>query len=139
MAGSFLKSKMLKLGLPISAMLLSDAILGFHAVMPVIYATLCVIALLAVRSNGRANFTNLLGSALMASILFFVTTNFAVWATSTLYPHTAVGLLNCYLAAIPFFHNTTMSTVLYFIPSFYALKWAQHKLADTNQMAFVSA
>jgi len=47
----------------------------------------------------------------MASILFFCITNFGVWAFSSMYPKTVLGLLACYSAAIPFFHNTVIATV----------------------------
>jgi hypothetical protein len=44
-------------------------------------------------------------ASLLASIQFFVVSNFGVWATGsgTLYPKNLSGLLTCYVAAIPFF------------------------------------
>ena len=46
------------------------------------------------------------GAALSSSIVFFVATNFAVWAFSTMYAKTFEGLVLCYTMAIPFFQNT---------------------------------
>ena len=40
-----------------------------------------------------------------SSLLFFVTTNFAVWAFSPLYAPNLAGLSKCYLAALPFLRN----------------------------------
>ncbi len=40
------------------------------------------------------------------SVLFFVLTNFGVWAVGTFYPKTMSGLVTCYVVAIPFFRNT---------------------------------
>ncbi|HEV8002043.1 MAG TPA: DUF6580 family putative transport protein, partial [Planctomycetaceae bacterium] len=40
------------------------------------------------------------------SILFFLVTNFGCWWLSNTYPKSASGLLECYLAAVPFFRGT---------------------------------
>ncbi len=54
------------------------------------------------------------GASLFSSVVFFVVSNFAVWASSvgTMYPRTLAGLATCYDAAIPFFrHNVTADLV----------------------------
>ncbi|MCV6603914.1 MAG: hypothetical protein OIF34_01315, partial [Porticoccaceae bacterium] len=53
------------------------------------------------------------GFALGGSVLFFVLTNFGVWLSGAMYPMTPSGLMACYVAAIPFFHNTLIATALY--------------------------
>jgi hypothetical protein len=35
-----------------------------------------------------------------------------VWAGSAMYPHSAAGLVACYVAAIPFYANDVMSTAI---------------------------
>jgi FtsH-binding integral membrane protein len=55
----------------------------------------------------------ILGAALTSSVLFFLTTNFDVWAFGSMYPMTFDGLLACYVAAIPFFWNTVQGDLLY--------------------------
>ena len=40
-----------------------------------------------------------------SSLLFFVTTNFAIWAFSPLYAPNIAGLSKCYIAALPFLRN----------------------------------
>jgi hypothetical protein len=40
------------------------------------------------------------------SILFFVVTNFGVWWLFSTYPKSWSGLLECYIAAIPYFRGT---------------------------------
>ena len=47
------------------------------------------------------------------SISFYLITNFAEWAFYDLYPHTAAGLIEGYVAAIPFFRNTLASDLLF--------------------------
>ena len=45
-------------------------------------------------------------AALACSLIFFATTNFAVWAFSGLYSPDTTGLLQCYVAALPFLKYT---------------------------------
>jgi hypothetical protein len=53
------------------------------------------------------------GAALTSSILFFILTNFGVWASGHLYPKTWAGLVTCYTAALPFFRNSLEGDLLY--------------------------
>ncbi|PMX56070.1 hypothetical protein C1Y13_30060, partial [Pseudomonas sp. FW305-33] len=52
------------------------------------------------------------GAVLVSSTSFFLLSNLMVWATGTMYPHTAAGLGACYVAGIPFYANDAMSTAL---------------------------
>lgn len=104
---------------PLLAMLASDLGIelvggrGIHALLPVVYAAVaaCVVAGFFLRTRSGALGT--VAAAVAVSVLFFVVTNLAVWAAGGLYPMTARGLGECYLAAVPFFRNTLLSTVLY--------------------------
>ncbi len=42
-----------------------------------------------------------------------LTTNIGVWLGSGFYPQTTEGLIACYIAALPFFGNTLVSTVAF--------------------------
>jgi hypothetical protein len=51
------------------------------------------------------------------STAYFLISNFGVWlgsgcAGQILYPHTWRGLANCYLAAVPYYPNSLISTVV---------------------------
>ena len=73
------------------------------------YAGVCLLA------NGmlRTVSATRVGEAAFASATsFFVVSNLAVWCEGSLYPHTAGGLLRCYQAAVPFFANDLVSTLL---------------------------
>lgn len=49
--------------------------------------------------------------AILGPTLFFIVSNFGVWAGSlVLYPHTLAGLVACYVAAIPFYGNDVVAT-----------------------------
>ncbi len=45
-------------------------------------------------------------ASVRASVSFFMVSNFAVWAVWNMYPKTLGGLVDCYIAAVPFFRNT---------------------------------
>ncbi len=54
------------------------------------------------------------GTSLISSISFFVISNLAVWASyHTLYAATWQGLVNCYVAAIPFFRHTLAADLVF--------------------------
>jgi hypothetical protein len=45
--------------------------------------------------------------------LFFVMTNFAMWLNSGFYPRTSAGLVDCFVAAIPFYQNSVAGDLFY--------------------------
>ncbi len=53
------------------------------------------------------------GAALVSSSVFFLATNFAVWAFSPMYEKTLEGLVLCYTMAIPFFQNTVAGDLIW--------------------------
>lgn len=127
---------------PLGAMLLSDTILelmfgwGFHPLLPVVYLTIAAIVSLGVwlRPRRRQPLA-IAGTALAAATLFFVTTNFAVWAMGSGYPHTPTGLWACYTAAIPFYQWTMIGDLFYAAVLFGALAAAESRfpaLAETR-------
>ena len=53
------------------------------------------------------------GAALASSVSFFVLSNFAVWASGSMYPKTVSGLMTCYAAGLPFFRRTLAGDMLF--------------------------
>jgi hypothetical protein len=65
------------------------------------------------------------GAALASSTVFFVATNFAVWAFSPMYEKTFAGLVLCYTMAVPFFQNTIAGDMMWsgvVFGSYYAIR-----------------
>jgi hypothetical protein len=113
-AGAVLRSRTLALAVPLAAMVISDLVLGWHdwRVMGVVYAALALPALLGMWGRARAAIV-LVPLALSSSLLFFATTNFAVWAFSGMYAHDLHGLMHCYVAALPFLQNTVIGDMFW--------------------------
>lgn len=108
--------------MPLAAMLLSDLAIGLlsgnlsiglHQLTPVVYGSFALIVCLGFWLRTRRTLVPIAGAVVASSVLFFVVTNFAVWALGSLYPRTWEGLVTCYVAAIPFFHNTLLGDATY--------------------------
>jgi uncharacterized protein DUF6580 len=117
------------LSVPLAAMFLSDAVIGFHALMPVVYAAFAIIVVMgmALRSRRSSPAAVAIG-AVSAATFFFVVTNFAVWAIGSTYPMTLAGLVACYIAAIPFYGTNLIGDVLYSALLFGTFVWAERRV-----------
>ena len=106
--------------IPAAILLCSDAIgqmlgiagLGFYSPITMISvyaaATLAVPVgrLIAQKRGSGIKFAGFVaGGSLIASTLFFLVSNFGVWASGW-YPATGEGLASCYITAIPFYGYT---------------------------------
>ncbi len=119
--GAAFADRRLALIVPFAALFLSDLVLGyavygyglFYPGMAFVYGAVGLIALAGTRLGARPGAARIGTGALAAAVLFFLVTNFGVWLTGTLYPHTAAGLAACYAAALPFFRYTLAGTLLY--------------------------
>jgi len=67
------------------------------------------------------------GASLSASAIFFLVTNFSVWAESGMYPKTLAGLGACYTAGIPFLGNTILGDLFYSAAMFGIYEWVSSK------------
>lgn len=109
----------------ILAMLISDAFLGFYNIwiMFSVYGSFAIIAALGWYLKNKAKGVNVLGLSLFSSTIFYLVTNFAVWAAQNMYPKNLAGFFQCYYLAIPFFRNMLFGDLFYVIILFgtYAL------------------
>lgn len=132
--GAHLDRKRWAFAVPLAAMLLSDLVLqilfgwGLHGQLPIVYATFAGIVCLGLAVRDRRRPLPVAGAALGASLLLYLTTNFAVWAAGSLYPRTVAGLLACYTAGLPFLAPTIAGDVLYSAMLFGAFAVAERRL-----------
>lgn len=101
------------LTLPVGAMLISDFIIGFHSLIYLTYACFILIVLLGRHVIKKIKPTTVIGASIAGSVLFYLITNFGVWAEGRMYPMTLVGLIECYYMALPFFRNTLLGDLFY--------------------------
>ena len=105
--------KRLAIVLPLAIIVLSDAIIGFHNTILFTWGAFVLTGMLAWWIRRRPDATRVITGAVTGSVLFFIITNFGVWVVGELYPRTAAGLWQCYVAAIPFFRSTPLGDVVY--------------------------
>jgi hypothetical protein len=111
--GAYLSDRRLAFAVPLAALFLSDLMLGFYPHMEVVYLSFALIVCIGQSLRTNRSVPRIAGAALAGSVLFFITTNFSVWAFGSLYPKTVEGLAACYVAAIPFFWNTIQGDLFY--------------------------
>ena len=122
--GAFFASRALALLVPLGAMLVADVALGLvHGSLYsgwigsggfwLVYLCIAASVVLGFGLRGRAGAGRVLGYGLAGSVLFFVVTNFGAWLASPAYAPTGAGLLQAYVAGIPFFQWTVLGTLAY--------------------------
>ncbi|MFC0184566.1 hypothetical protein SAMN04515674_10762 [Pseudarcicella hirudinis] len=79
----------------------------------------------------KVSLTNLLFANLAGTLVFFIVSNFGVWAgEKQLYPKTFEGLVTCYTMALPFLKNSLISNLLFSGVMFGAFELAKTKISS---------
>lgn len=112
-AGAYLSSRWLSVLVPLAAMALSDLFLGWHDGLWLVYLCIAGIAFAGAFLATRITALKVFSYAVSSAVAFFLITNAFVWLSSGMYPYSAAGLIACYTAAIPFFHNQLAGVVIY--------------------------
>jgi hypothetical protein len=105
--------------LPLTALMVSDYCLTtFTYHYPFIWTGYVItwiwyvmaMALGRILLHAKTTFVRGAVAALLGPTSFWIASDYAVWASGGMYPHTLAGLGACYLAAIPFYRNDLLST-----------------------------
>lgn len=123
--GTFFQKKQLAFIVPLVALFLSDLVLGLHQWMIPVYISFALVTAMGFLLKNRVQVGSVLLASVSASLLFFIITNFAVWAGSPYYPHNVGGLIECYVAGLPFLNNGLLGDLVYssaFFGAFYLVK-----------------
>ena len=132
---AYLKDKRLALIVPFIALWISDVIIN-HLILPGFYTGInawfgnvftylgfVLITFLGFGLLKRVNIGTVLGSSVLASIIFFLVSNFGVWLGSVAFPKSIGGLMMAYTAGIPFFWNTLAGNLVFCILLFGVYEW----------------
>lgn len=137
--GAYFSDRRLAFIVPFVALLVSDLVLGwyyswsFMAFQPhmwVQYVAFGLVVLLGMSLRNSLGAARIGGTMLAASCLFFIVTNFGEWVFQPWYPKTTQGLVDAYVAAIPFFRNSLLGDALYV-----ALLFGGFRLLEWNIVA----
>ena len=114
-AGRVLRIPALAVVVPLAAVLLSNVALAGDdwRITLVVCAAITLPAFAGMLARRWQGATPVIAAMLSCSLIFFVTTNFAVWAFGSLYPHNWQGLVQCYVAALPFLDKTVLGDLFW--------------------------
>jgi len=122
--------------LPLVLMAITDPLLGgYSAATPVVYASFLINVWIGSRLRQSESPLLIGGAALAGSVQFFLLTNFAWLAASTMYPHTLAGVIQCYAAGVPFFWRTLASDLFYSGALFGLHAWLSRTVARSERVA----
>ena len=117
----FISESKFGMALPISVMLISDLIIGFHGQMFWVYGGFALISL-----SSYVFYLPVISRVLALSVfsptLFFLITNFGVWMGSPMYEQSTSGLFTSYTMGLPFFANSLAASVLFSLSFFLIYK-----------------
>jgi len=137
-------SKRIALILPIGIMAISDIFIGYYELklMILVYGSFLLCVILGFWLKKHKKWYTVGGSAILSAVLFFLITNFAVWAFAPWYAKTFSGIIQCYIMALPFFRNTLLGDLFYVIVFFGAYELIEvwiRKSFELKKKIFVPA
>jgi hypothetical protein len=114
-AGRMLRMPALAVIVPLAAVLLSNVALAGDdwRITAVVCAAITLPAFAGMLSRRYPGAVAVVTGMVASSLIFFVTTNFAVWAFSGMYPLDLSGLTQCYVAALPFLDKTVLGDLFW--------------------------
>jgi len=110
-SGAYLNKKY-AIWFPIALYGVSELIIGANDLVLFTGVGILLITLLGRRLRGRTSLKNNLVYGLISPLLFFLVSNFGVWVIGW-YPPTLAGLIQCYIAAIPFLRISILASLSY--------------------------
>ncbi len=130
--GVYLSDKRLAFIIPLLALFISDTALqllfgwGFHNTMIYVYIGFILTSLIGMLVKRNVSIQSVAAGSIISSILFFIITNFGVWAASGFQMGIA-GLETTYLLGVPFFSPTLAGDLFFNSILFGAFYLAQIK------------
>jgi hypothetical protein len=112
-SGAMFRNRWMAFALPLASLFAGDVFVGFHKLILVVYASFAISVAIGRWLGDSRSVARIGGAVFLGAAQFFVVTNFAVWAIGGFYPKTTQGLVNCFVAGVPFFWNTLAGDALY--------------------------
>ncbi len=125
-SGAVLRDRRLAFFFPLLALFLGDIFIGFHKLIPIVYASFLINVAIGLWLRDRRTVVRISLATLLGAIQFFVVTNFVVWQFLGGFSHTDSGLVACYVSGVPFFWNTLAGDALYATLLFGGYAVAEH-------------
>jgi len=115
------EKRWMSLLLPISLMFASDIIIAqinglsvIHHYSAYVYGSFILVNLIGLVGKKNIGTAKILGLSLVSSVVFFLVSNFGVWAdVQSGYARSFQGLIDCYIMGLPFFQWTVLGDLLF--------------------------
>lgn len=122
--------------LPIVLMAVTDPLVrGYSFATPFVYASFLITVWIGTRLRSTENPAWIGAAAAISSLQFFLITNFGAWAAfPDAYGRSVSGLVNCYIAGIPFYGRTLASDLVYSGVLFGLHAWLSRHVAPAEQV-----
>ena len=135
-AGRVLRIPVLAVIVPVAAILLSNVVLAGDdwRITAVVCAATILPAFAGMLTRRRHGVAPVFLAVLSCSLIFFVSTNLAVWAFSGMYPLTWQGLTECYIAALPFLDKTVLGD-LFWTAVLFGGAWLMQQVPSLSRRA----
>jgi hypothetical protein len=132
--GALLRPKALAAVITVAILLISDFVLGFYSGMWLVYGSFLLIAMMGQRIN-ISNPLSIGGYSIGGSLVFYLITNFGSWYGSPFYSQDFMGLINSYIAGLPFALNFTLATLFFsaFLFGTYYMLSKQYSFLDVAE------
>ena len=127
--------------LPIALMAVTDPFRGGYSfATPFVYASFLLNVWIGSRLRHTESPKWIAVAAMGGSLQFFLLSNLPMWlAPHSIYGHGISGLINCYIAAIPFFRNTLLSDLLFTAVFFGLHAWLSRVAVRSERVAIQAA
>ena len=97
-SGAVIRNRVGAFLFPLAALALGDLFIGFHVLVPVVYASFLVSVGIGLWLRENRTMVRLGGAVLVGAMQFFLITNLGVWMFLNSYPKSRAGLVACYVA-----------------------------------------
>ena len=132
--GYLIQNRLLSILIVLTSQVVSDLYLGIYSSMIFVYAAYISIVLLSPIIMNKINTKSVIFSSIISPSIFFIISNFGVWLTGSMYTFNLSGLITCYVAGIPFFDESLISTILFALTIFSIMKLITK---ETKEIIFI--
>ena len=109
--------------------IVSDIFIGFYSYIFFVYGSFLVIIYIVPIIMKKLTTMSVLVTSVISPSIFFIISNFGVWFAGSLYTRDLNGLIECYVAGLPFYDESLLSTILFSYTIFII-----YKLLITNRI-----
>ena len=117
-SGAAFTNRTLAYFIPLVAMIASDVVIGFHSTVLYVYAGVLLIVFVG-SAIKQLSVVRVGVAAITASIIFYLITNFGAWLHHDIYSQNLNGLLQAYVAGLPFLRNSLIANLIFSYLVFY--------------------